>query len=229
MEMKELLDCYLAGVGETNKNLVRIAFDEMSSSQYEEAAACFGQLYSQDSHDYMSYFFRAYCKSHCGTRGDVYPDSQIFTSAFQSACEKAFNAGGDLNTNLCLLFTMYENAMGNLAENAVEEVHVNSNGDTYTKNPIKKMIYADCVRNLVKVMQEKVALIKGYEKAQEYVITYLKANVDKNLKLYGPALLAYEPEYAATLEAKMKQAKIKKWIIAGVIVAVLVILTIAMM
>ena len=210
MNIQELMQSYLEVVDKKNKNLVDIAFDEMNSSQYEEAASHFDQLYVQDSNDFMSYFFRAYCKSHCGTRGNVYPDSQKLTSAFDLACKKALALGANLEVNLYLIFAMYDEAMKNLADNAVEEVRLDSNGNTVTSNPTKTKILLDCRTNLVYVMKENSNVIKSKKSLKEYVTTYLKRIVNQNLKVYGPIIVAYEPEYATILEKNLRQKKLKQ-------------------
>ena len=231
MEMKELMANYLALVEEKNKNLVNIAFDEMESSQYEDAAIHFDQLYVQDSTDYMSFFFRAYCKSHCGRRGDVYPDSQKLTSAFELSVSKALASSAMLDTEMYLLLSMYKEAMDNLAYNAVEEVHVDSNGNTYTTNPTKTKIYAACKTSLTTLMKTNVETFKKLTNVNEYCINYLKTIEATNLRVYGNILVLYVPEYAAELEAKIKKQEKKSkmtLIIIGVAFAVIAIASLLM-
>ena len=100
--------------------LQHIAFEEMKSGQYEEAAIHFNQVYTGDPNNYMAYFLRACCKSHCGIRGNVIPDAQKLTSAFELTCEKAIARRQEIL--LTDIMSLYEEKMRNLAYNAVEEV-----------------------------------------------------------------------------------------------------------
>ena len=118
---------------------------------------------------------------------------------------------------------MYDEAMKNLADNAVEEVRLDSNGNTVTSNPTKTKILLDCRTNLVYVMKENSNVIKSKKSLKEYVTTYLKRIVNQNLKVYGPIIVAYEPEYATILEKKLKAKKIKT-IIGLSIVAIIILL-----
>ena len=216
MEIKDLMASYLAVVEEENKNLVNIAFDEMMSSQYEEAAGRFDKLYTQDSNDYMSYFFRAYCKSHCGKRGDVYSDSQKLTSAFNMAFQKAIASGKNLDTEVYLMISMYKDAMDNLAYNAVEEISIDSNGNTHKTNPTKFKIYDDCERVLVALMRDNANTLKKLSTVKDYIISYLQNIVDKNLnrnlnlgRKQGEVLVLYVPEFAPELEERIKKIEAK--------------------
>ena len=233
MEIKEFTTTYLELVKEENKNLVNIAFDEMLSGQYEEATGHFDKLYLQDSNDYMSYFFRAYCKSHCGKRGDVYADSQKLTSAFNLAISKALGISKNLDTEVYLMISMYKDAMDNLAYNAVEEVHVDNNGKTYKTNPTKSKIKNECNENLLASMKDNAETFKTLPKVKEYVINYLKIEFNASIKVsvgkcrkQADVLVLYTPEVAPELEEKINEqiAKDKrKLMIVGIAMGVVLL------
>ena len=206
MKIKDLWACYLAKIEKANENLIKIAFDEMESKQYEEASIHFDQLYTQDANDFMSYFFRAYCKSHCGTRGNAYPDSQSLTAAFNLSFKKAISAKENLDTNLCLIFSMYEDAMENLYANAVNDAY---------KIPL------DSRTNIVNCIKENVDIIKSTEKTKAFIVNYLKKIVDYNLESYGTLILSFDPSYATILEEKRKKLKRRSIITLTIILAVL--------
>ena len=238
MEIKEFMTNYLELVEEDKKNLVNIAFDEMNSNQYEEATVHFDKLYLQDSNDYMSYFFRAYCKSHCGKRGDVYADSQKLTSAFNLAVNKALGVSKNLDTQVYLMISMYNDAMDNLAYNAVEEVHVNNQGKTYTTNPTKAKIKNECSANLLDLMKDNVEVFKTLPSVKEYVINYLKKLFEISIKtrvglcsrslavleLYAPEVT---PELAERFNKQLKKNKLQLIIIGAVCAAILILSLIA--
>lgn len=227
MELNELLDAYLAKLLSDEKNLMNIAFDEMNSSQYEEAASHFDQLYVKNSNDFMSYYFRAYCKSHCGKRGDVLPDSQKLTSAFQLTYKKAIENKEDLDLNLEIIVDMYIDAMDNLAYNAVEEVRVNSNGTTSTSNPTKYRILINCQNTISDFISENIELINELGGFKEYVLSYLKKDVKSNLNKYGPLIVKLDPSYSKQYEELQKKAKTKKIIklviLLGIIATIVII------
>lgn len=218
MNIKDfVMSSYVELVDEEKKDLVDIAFDEMISGQYEEAAGRFEKLYTQDPNDYMSYFFRAYCKSHCGKRGDVYVASQKLTSAFNMAYQKAIVSSKYLDTEVYLMLSMYKEAMDNLAYNAVEEVHINSQGKTYKTNPTKLKIYSECEEVLVTLMRDSVNVLKKLPTVKAYITSYLQKLVDTNLnhninlgRKQGEVLVLYAPEFASELEEKIKKAEAKK-------------------
>lgn len=230
MNIKDfVMSSYVELVDEEKKDLVKIAFDEMISSQYEEAAGRFDKLYTQDPNDYMSYFFRAYCKSHCGKRGDVYAASQKLTSAFNMAYQKAIASGNNLDTEVYLMISMYNDAMDNLAYNAVEEVHIGSNGNTYTTNPTKLKIYSECEEVLVTLMRDSVNVLKKLPTVKDYITSYLQRLVDRNLnhnidlgRKQGEVLALYAPEFASELEGRIKKAKAKKKL-TRIIIAVAIV------
>ena len=223
MDINELFDRYLKLVPEVDKNLVGIAFDEMRSSQHEEAATHFDQLYVKDSANFMAYFFRAYNKSFCGKRGDVYPDAQTLTSAFTMAVKKAAAAKIDFELNMQLLLQLYLEAMENLADNAVEEV--DSNG--HTSNPDRTKIKKMARDNMLIVAEEHAELIKSYVDLKEYVLAYLKKIEHWNLKTIGALIVSYDPSYAETYQKKLKKAKIIKWVALGVGLAVVLAIVLA--
>lgn len=224
MKIEELLDAYVAITSSENQNLINVAFDEMNSSQYEEAASHFDQLYAKDSSDYMSYFFRAYCKSFCGRRGDVYPDSQKLTSAFELACKKAIADKKNLDVNLNLIMIMFKEGMENLAYNAVEEVSVDSNGNTHTSNPTKYKIKSNARESLFALIRDNVDLFKENDELKEFALTYLKDIVDYGLDRFGAIIVSLDPSYAPVLEEKKKKARIKR--IIGIVVIAVIILSI---
>jgi len=224
MEIKELLEAYLALESGENKNLINIAFDELESEQYEDAVTHFDQLYVKDSNDYMSYFFRAYCKSHCGKRGDVYPDSQKLTSAFEMASKKAVANKKSQETNISLLLRMYDDAMDNLAYNAVEEVHVSDNGNTYTTNPDKYKITDLARKTIAGFINGNTDIINKSDRLTEFSIEYLKGIVDYNLNYYGPMIVALDPSYQTILDEKIKKLNAKKRITKIVIALIIIVI-----
>lgn len=66
---------------ETNK-VLQVALDEMKQAQYEEAAKHFDMVVIESGAHPEASFFRAYCKCHIGTLGDIPNKASIFTNAF---------------------------------------------------------------------------------------------------------------------------------------------------
>ena len=223
MEINELLEAYVKKLSEDNQKLVSVAFDEMRSSQHEEAARHFDQLYVKNPSDYMSFFFRAYNKSFCGRRGDVYPDAQTLTSAFNMACKKAVSSSRDYEVNMYLLLQLYSEAMDNLAVNAVEEVDEKGNTSNPEKHKIRKMER----ENIVAVSRDQIAEIQRYGELKEFVVSYLKEKESDDLKNIGALIVLYDPSYEETFKKKMKIQKIKGivgiCIALGIIIAVILI------
>ena len=226
MDINEVFKNYV-DANEDNGNLVTIAYDEMNSDQYEEAAAHFDQLYVKDPADYMSFFFRAMCKSHTGTRGNVYPDAQTLTSAFTMACKKAESDKKNYETNMLLLLHYYADAMDNLAYNAVEEV--DSNG--HTSNPTRFRIKRMMRENLIEVAKQYKDSISACEDLKAYVMDYLQKNLSFDLEGVGAAIVAYDPSFEATLKEMLKKRKIKNIIkfsiIGGIILAIIIAIIVA--
>lgn len=66
---------------ETGK-ILQAALDEMKNAQYEEAAKHFDMVVIESGVHPEASFFRAYCKCHVGTLGDIPNQATIFTNAF---------------------------------------------------------------------------------------------------------------------------------------------------
>ena len=223
MDINELYEKYVKLLAEEDKNLVNVAFDEMKSSQHEEAANHFDQLYVKDSTNYMAFYFRAYNKSFLGKRGDVYPDAQTLTSAFNMACKKALAAKGDAELNLSLIVQLYREAMENLADNAVEEVDSNGHSSNPDRTNIKKMLR----ENMIALARDNAEAIKGYTDLKAYVVEYLKKIEHWDLKNIGAVIVTYDPSYAETYQKKLKKSKIIKVVVAGVAFAIVLAIVLA--
>ena len=223
MEAKKAFDLYLDTVKEENRNLVTIAYDEMKSNQYEEAASHFDKLYTMDASDYMSYFFRAYCKSYCGRRGDVYPDAQTLSSAFTSALKKAIEDEDTLETNMTLLINHYFEAMGNLAYNAVGEVSSNGVRTNHTRDRINRM----ASQVLYDLATKNKDAIKGNNGVKGSVILWLKKYERIDLKRLGALIVFYEPEYASTYKRKRIMKIVKVLLSVGIPIAIFIVIVVA--
>ncbi len=211
---KELLETYVKDVCVENRNLVIIAFDEMNSSQYEEAGEHFDQLYVRDPGDFMSYFFRAYCKSHCGKKIDAYANALKLTAAFEFAGKKAIAAKNDLEVNLLLLLTKYKDGMANLESNAVQD---------------RYMISETLSATIASFTKNNMQIVKEYPGTKRFICSFLDRHSFSNRKYFEGLLIELDESYKLKFDEEKKIArqrdekefKTKKIIISAIILIVL--------
>ncbi len=192
METTKLLEIYAKNVVHANQNLFNVAMEEMTSSQYEEAAIHFDQLYVNDSTDFMSYYFRAYCKAHYGKRGEVHASAQKLTSACKKSYQKAIEANVDIDTRVSLILQMYAEGMKHLAYNAIDDSFSIEQG------------YRDTLVEFINCYME---LINQCDTLKTYILSELQELLSENLDKYGALIVALVPEYAPTLENKKQQER----------------------
>lgn len=203
MDIKEAFESYLRSVSDENRNITNIACDEMNSKQYEEAAVHFDQIYVKDSAEYMPYFFRAYCKSLCGVRGNAEANAQKITSAFTMACQKALSVKRDFEADMILICHHYIRAMEILANCAVDGI---------TKGKIESMARD----TMIAAAEEYRESIKMYPNLEEYLLSYLKEIEHHNLEEIGALIVSYDSSYEAVYQDKLKKKKKKLIIILGI-------------
>ena len=196
--------------------IVKIAFEEMKSGQYEDATKHFDQIYTSDPSFYMAFFFRAFCKSHTGKRGDVYPNAQTLTSAFALTCQKAAADKENFLGNMLVVLKYYMDAMELLRDNAVTE----------------SWKIGDMQRDAL----EEVANTYGDELKKDPSICALLADYFKimevhNILKYGALASIFEPEHEAVYKAEwakvVRKNRIKLIALGVFLVALVVIIVIA--
>jgi len=64
------------------EKLLQAAMSEMNNNQFEEAAKHFDMVVIENGVHPDAQFYRAYCKCHVGTLGDIPNQANIFTNAF---------------------------------------------------------------------------------------------------------------------------------------------------
>lgn len=64
------------------EKLLAAAMSEMNNNQYEEAAKHFDMVVIESGEHAEAQFYRAYCKCHVGTLGDIPNQAVLFTNAF---------------------------------------------------------------------------------------------------------------------------------------------------
>ena len=223
MEMQELFDAYLQHEKREEENLMIAAFDDVCSSQYEEAAERFNQLYGKNPQDYVSYFLRAYCKSHLGVRGNVYPDSQTLTSAFDLTIKKFFNSESKNPITFRLIISLYEDAMDNLFYNDPGELKIGSNGSSYTTYPARAKIISAKTTHVRSAIESNVEKIKKNSEMKKFCIQYLKDSGSLyDLRIVCSLDSSYQSEYDKKLKEKDARdaAAKKRNIIIGIVIAI---------
>ena len=196
---------------DATNQVITIAFDEMKSGQYEDATKHFDQIYTSDSSNYMAFFFRAFCKSHTGKRGDVYPSAQTLTSAFTLTCQKAAADEENFLGNMLIVLTYYMDAMDLLEDNAVTESW--KIGD----------IQRDALEEVTNTYGDK---LKTDPYISAKLAEYFKIMEVHNKARFGALASIFDPEHEAVYKAEINKEKRKnriKLIALGVFLVVLVV------
>lgn len=211
MELRDLLNAYITIQTDEQKKLITIAFEEMDSLEYEEAAKHFGQLYENDPSDFMSSFLRAYCKSHLGVRRDCDVDAHKLTIATKNTVEKAIGSENK-ELYLSLIFSLYNGAMENLYDNAV---------DGYYK------IFKEKIDVMQIFATEYYNLINSLPNVKNVILEILKNDVDRYSGLFysiAETIVKYDEEFEAVIkERQLKEAKEAKKIKKRKIIIITVI------
>lgn len=197
---RAMLEDTLSGISldETLAKKLKIAIEEFNSSQYQEAASHFDDLYIASPDVYLFSFLRTVCKCHTGTRGNVVSDAGKLGAIFSSTLEKILKESAPVRkTLLPLTLGIYYQTMMLLYDNAVD----NSNSVTVGRDCFEtfRAFVTACADEITDDNAELVSIV-------DYICT--EGLTDNHQKIWGKErILEIVPTVCASSERIRKSRR----------------------